>query len=303
MSDVATVTTEAPVEVSEEQRVANAMEKLDGLGKPDGFEVDQPIEESIDETEEEAVEEEIKESKSEYYLKLLKVEKENRALKLKLKGEGQPDLREIAKSDPLKALEGLGLDIDQIIDYWASQGVGDQPVLPEDVPQEEETPQTPQEVLELKKQLDDMKKNIEAKEYQAQLSNEMSKLDSMVLQNNERWEVIKELRSEGSYDLVMETAAELYKLNNEVPMYEDVLDVVEDYLLGSLQERWLKLEKVNKLKKKTEGNITKPDTTNKETKEQAKSLFSTSATTPVPTEKDSKARFDAALAMLDNLGD
>ncbi len=288
------------VEVSEEQRITNAMEKLGDLGKTEPQEV-----ETQEETQEKPEEKVEKESKSKYYLRMLEVEKENRKLKQQLKtNPNSSNLKEQAQKDPMAVLNGLGLDINQILDLWVDQQNTGEPLqnAPTEQPEVQEH-QTPAEVLKLQQQLEALQKNIEAKEYSQQVNAEFSKLDAMILPSEDRWEAVRELRDEGSYDLVLETASELYKINNEIPTYEVVLDMVEEHLLDNLKQRWAKLEKVNKIKPKIEPIIKNP-TNSESLKQKTSTLFDSSSSAPVSSNKnDEEARFNAALKALGGLGD
>ena len=249
------------------------------------------------------------EDRSEYYARLVDKDREIRQLRSQLKGD-QPDLRGIAQEDPMRALQELGLTPEQIFEQWA--GVDDGVEMDDEgepIQQQEMDPAYRQELEVLKQELQQMKDERAQNATQSQIQNELYNINEMVSSEEGKWDIIKSTRDEGSLNLVLETAAEMYKLNQEIPDYVDVLDAVEEHLTEYYGAQYEKLSQLQKLQHK-HGLSDKVEPKKELKQEMEKSPLpgptlsaTTTGDTPVPRSLGEQERYQRALDMLNESGD
>jgi hypothetical protein len=239
------------------------------------------IVEKAEEKPAEKIEEKV-EDRSEYYAKLVEKDKEIRKLKSQLKGT---DYKSLAKENPLKVLEELGIPMDRVLDAWVGGEKVEEPV---------------NEIVELKKELDLIKKEREQTKLQAAYENEISTIKDIVGKDSDKWELIK---TTNNYELVLSTAQAYYNENGEVPAYGDVLDYVEKSLeeqYGPMIEKLLETKKFKGKSKKADDVITEMKKSPLPGPTLSNQHSSESATPKGYTEQE---RFQRALAVLENDGD
>lgn len=287
--------------ITDETRMANALNYL-GQGELDKANEEQTVPEEQAAQQQEQ-EQPATDDRSDYYAKLVEKDKEIRHLKSQLK-TGGPDYKELAKEDPAKVLEELGIGVDQVLDSWvnkeAEQAV-DSPEQPEQKPNEE--------VVKLKQELEQFKQERQQAMMQQAYNNEMGKIYQKVnAEGEDRWELVK---TTNNYELVLDTAAEMYKANpDDPPEYEDVLTAVENYLEEHYGKMYEQLSKVSKLHNKFAVKTEEPKAPEKIQQEMNKPpipspTLSTahSSDTPTPRGFTEAERFERALSVLENSGD
>lgn len=286
-----TTNNEVVEQPTEESRMQNA---LDFLGQQELDEVNKEEPEQQEPVEE--PQKQPQEDRSDYYAKLVEKDKEIRQLKSQIKGN-QVDYKDLAQKDPSRVLQELGIGIDQVIDLWANQ----------EAPQAEDAPEpkSNEELHQLKQELEQIKQERQQQQLQQALNNELNKIYSKVNADGEdRWELVK---TTNNYELVLETAAEVYKANpDNPPEYDEVLTAVENYLEEHYGQMYEQLSKVNKLQSKFSVKA-EPPVKEGASKEPTPASFtlstSQSADTPAPRGLNEQERFQRALQVLENSGD
>lgn len=227
------------VVVSKEEAAMAAMAEVEkGLEQEE-----EQVEETVKTEEVEQVEEpkEKEESKTQLWNRITLQDKQIRELKGQLKNAVSIDqLRDVVKKDPGKVFSDLGISIEQVIDILAQQGGASAPT-----PRQEENT----ELSELKRELAEMKNMAKQQQQIALAQQEISHIDSTVKANPDRWEVIESMKSDGSYNLVLDTAHAYWEQTGEIPNYEIILDNVEEHLAAQEQARLQKLSAIKKFNK------------------------------------------------------
>lgn len=183
--------------------------------------IEEKAEEGLEKPEEEQKEEEKpEESKTSLYAKLTAQDKELRQLRQQVKQKGSSDLKEVAKQDPMKALEQLGLGIDDILNAWS-------PDLPAE---EQQGSKEDDRVSKLQEEIEKLRQEREQELHNRRLETEKSKIAAFASQDTSRWEIIDKIKP---YDLVLDVAVEMYNKEGELPDMTDVLDRVEKYFEDS----------------------------------------------------------------------
>lgn len=247
------------------------------------------------------------ESKSEYYARLSNLDRENRQLKQRLKSleqQGNPaeQLRALAKQNPIKALEHLGLSFDDIIDHWAGQ---------KQTQQEEESSNnntSNKEIQEIKEEFARLKEEKRRQEYQQQLYAEYNKFYDLVQKDDgNRWEYIKNFGDEEMYATIFETAKAAYQQTGTIPDYSDVLDSVEEYFVDQEKEKFKSLSKVSKIRENLDIEVRKEPVVIDDNKplvspsqqKHSATLRGSSTDTPIPDKESSaKSRFEDAMRVM-----
>jgi hypothetical protein len=279
---------------TEESRMQNA---LNLLGQN---ELEQVNEENLIEDQQKEVEpEKQKDDRSEYYAKLVEKDKEIRQLRSQVKGG--PDYKSLAKENPIKVLQELGIGMDQVIEMWVN---GSQTQNSETT----QEPKTNEEIAQLRQELNQIKQERQQMAMQQAYNNEIGKIYNIVNKEGEdKWELVK---TTNNYELVMETAIETYKLNpDETPDYESILDAVESHLEEHYGNIYQELSKINKLQSKfavkSEQKI--PERVKVELNKApipGPTLSTThSSDTPTPRGFSEQERFQRALQVLEQSGD
>lgn len=296
---ISDVTQEAVVEsaqeLTESDRMANALNYLgqEELEKANDVQT-VPEEQAAQEQAREV--EKPDDNRSDYYAKLVEKDREIRNLKSQLKSTA-PDYKSLAKEDPQRVLQELGIGMDQVIDMWAGKDSAE----PEEAQVQENS-----EILQLRQELEQIKQERQQNHYNQAVNNELNKIYSAVNASGEdRWELVK---TTNNYELVLDTAAEIYKLNpDSVPNYEDVLNAVENHLethYGGLYEQ---LSKISKLQSKFSAKVGTPEKIQQEMKKAPipgpTLSTSHSSDTPTPRGFSEAERFERALQVLENSGD
>jgi len=179
-------------------------------------------------------------SKTQLWSRITQQDKTIRELKQQMKSASSLDsIKEQAHKDPSKFLESIGFGVDQVLDVIAGQ---------QGQPQVQKPAEENSEVSVLKKEIADMRKYFDEQKQISLVTQEVNHIDATIKTDPDRWEVINAMKSEGSYNLVIETASELYKQTGKIHDYEFVLDAVETHLAEDLQTRYAKLSNLKKLK-------------------------------------------------------
>lgn len=243
---------EENIEQSATNRMDSALAILDGVDVAEGQEQSSlpdeqvPVKEEVSTKEVPTKEVPAKEKigKSEYYARLMAKEKEIRDMKARMKEyESNPsnDIKNLAKNDPLKAIEELGLSMDQILDVWAT---------PDEQKQEEQEPvdTTNEEIMKIKKELEEIKKAKEESEMQYKYKQALKDADSVISKDTERWELINQGKPAGSLHTMIKAASDIFQATGERLSYEEVADEVENFLKEENIKYVNSLKSVNKLK-------------------------------------------------------
>jgi hypothetical protein len=291
------VETQEETPLTDDDRMANA---LDYLGQE---KLEKANEEQLipDEQAEKAQEEQPQQDdRSDYYAKLVEKDREIRQLKSQLKGNESVDYKSMAKENPVKVLEDLGINMDQVIDAW----VGD------DSPSVEEgqEPRSNDEISQLRQEIQALKEEREQSRIRQAWQREMQMVHGMVnAEGEDRWELVK---TTNNYLLVMDTAREFFEEQGEAPQYEDVLNAVEKHLEERYGELYEKLSKISKLHNKMAVKIEETKPLEKIQQEVQKPptpspTLSTahSSDTPTPRGFTEAERFERALQVLETSGD
>jgi len=288
---------------SSAERMENAMKAMDDPTTV-GIHTDE-VEEVIKEQELATPAEEPKESKSEYYANLTKKDKELRQLKQELKKyqEGK-DYKKMATEDPMSVLTELGIPLDKIIDAWTKTPTTENN-------EEKSANKDLLEVGKIKKELEELKQYQQRVEFDQAVNKELLRIDKMVNESVDKYELISAFKDEGSYEFVLEQAADYYKNEGITPDITVVLDAVEQYFEAIHNERIEKLQKLNKFK--TRFNIEKDeaikqirDPKSKAEKPQAAAptlAMAMSNETAAPKKNDENERYARALEILKAQGD
>lgn len=291
-------------ELTAAQRFDNAIKIFDG----EKIEPTETQPEAQQEPEQEPEQKEEKLNKTEYYARMVEKDKEIRQLKSKLKeleSGNTTDVRRLAQENPLKALDELGIGLEQILDAWVNDG--SQTAEPAN-----NFANKGDEVESIRRELEEFKQSQQQHQIQAQMNAEFNKIHEVASQNPEKWELVGALKDNGSYQLVFDTAVEMYKLNQEVPSYTDVLDAVEQHLEETYSQEFDRFQQLNKFKNRF--NI-QQERQQAQERQQVKPIesynpapqptlaSSFSSDTPLPRSLNEDERFDRALKLLDEKGD
>jgi hypothetical protein len=148
-----------------------------------------------------------------------------------LKGRTVEDLRQLAKKEPLKILEEVGLTFDEVAQHILDSGVG--------------TPEKKLSDLELKiKALEDKEKQMAEQEARMREEQAITQfkngIKEVLVKNTDKYELIQGSQSEG---LVYEVIEKYFQDSGEVLDVEAACDEVEKYLESQV-ERWSAFKKV-----------------------------------------------------------
>lgn len=189
----------------------------------------------------EAASEEDKTSKTQLWSRITQQDKTIRDLKQQMKTATSLDsVKEMARKDPAKFLESIGFGVDQVLDVIAGQ---------QGQPATQQKPEENSEVSVLKKEIAEMRRYFDEQKQISMVTSEISHIDAAVKANPEKYEAIAAMKSEGSYNLVIEVASELYKQTGTIPEYDYVLESVEQHLEEELRAKYEKLSGLKKLQK------------------------------------------------------
>lgn len=248
---------------------------------------------------------------SDYYAKLSELDRQNRILRKKLKdvenkapdnaekGHLSVDLKSIAKQDPLKALDELGIGIDNILEAYTGATSSSEPV-----------PDIPKSVQEKLKRIEELEarfneliegqtKAERLSEQQRLFKQETDKLSAVVESDTARYEMIHATRDEGSLNLVLQVAAEIYNQEGEVPSYDRALGLVEEHLRDQMREQYKRAQNFGFLKESltsSENVVQSP--TDVKTAQPNTQAVSAQEDTPTPKELTKDDLFNQALAKL-----
>lgn len=197
------------------------------------------------------------ESKSEFYAKLSELDRQNRLLRKQLKDvqtaapqndAPSVDVKALAQKDPLAALNEMGLGIDQILEAYtgAEPSSESNSALPKDV----QAKLAKLDQLETQfREFTERQTKAQQEAQQAQLlKQETEKLGAVVETNVEKYEMVNATKDEGSLNLVLQVAAEIYNQEGEVPSYDRCLGLVETHLRENAKKQWEKASKLSFLK-------------------------------------------------------
>jgi hypothetical protein len=288
-------------EVQAEPQAPEATREEKALAELGKAELEQAASEHVPEEPEVAAPKEPEESKTSTWARLSERDKEIRQLRQKLKEQEKADsLLDLAKTNPAKALQEMGIGIDQVLEILASQ--------PAPARQEEQPGQTgDSEVAKLKQELESFKAEQQARSKQEIERREYEKIHTLATSDKDRWELIASLSDQGTYALVMDTAAEFWRTSGEIPEYADVLDTVEKHLEEEMVSRYERLGSLKKLQSRYQmSKITdKAKDVAKMPPKAASQTLSTSFSSqgPQPMGNTEADRFARALDLLEKTGD
>lgn len=209
---------------------------------------------SVEEKSNEGLDEEPKEtqetvkeedSKTSLYAKLTAQDKEIRQLKQQIKTV-QPDLKTLAKENPIKALQELGISVDDVFSAWAPNDDNVETNNNQVLNKEDN------ELLKLKEEVEKLRQEKEQEIHQQRVESEKRKIADLAGKDTNRWEIVNKIKP---YDLVLEVAVEMYKNTNELPDMGEVLDKVEEYFV----ESYSPLLELQKFRSKIQKEEVKPE--------------------------------------------
>lgn len=280
----------------------------------------QEDEEAPQQAEQETGNEERSQTFSEVYARSLELEQEVRQLRKQLKGReaagSSSELQELARRDPAAALGQLGIGVDEALELLMLGGSDGGSTEPINNPALSTEHKTPAEVEELRQQLEELKGTIQSQNMQQLVHKAHGEIDAVASRAPDKWEFVKGLRNEGSYDLVLQTAVEIHNSSGETPSYEEVLDLVDKHLQESLEQDAARLSRFERIRSKFNGGT--PEQQKQEAVREAvraaapsngangsrTTLSGSAGSTPVPTRAlDKKARFNRMLEILSSKGD
>jgi len=220
----------------------------------------------------------VEESRVDLWARLTERDKEIRRLKQAAKGG---DMRELAKSDPAKALAELGIGLEQALDILAAQAGA--------APQ----PSQDGEIGALRKEIEQLRSMQTEREQRDAMRAELASIAATVEKGGDRWELVHALQA---HEQVLQHASAYYQDHGIVPKYEDVLDVVEEALEQEATAELERLSKISKLKGKLNiGEATKAVAQ----PTAAAPTLSNAISPPSPRRMTEEERMARAMALLD----
>jgi hypothetical protein len=236
-------------------------------------------------------------SRVDLWSKLAERDKEIR----KLKTSAKTDLREMVKTDPRAVLRELGIGLDQVFDLLAGGPVSQE--TQQESQQEEH--RGDDELSKLRSELEQFKAEQAARAHEEVVRGEHYKIHRIAESDKERWELVNSLIDEGSVQLVLDTASETFKLTQELPKYDEVMDTVEKYLEEDFAKRYEKLNSLKKVQSRFSmgQNKTKAQQLIESPAAAAPTLSTSMTGGPSPRGVTEQERMQRALALIEKIGD